>query len=185
MINLDVKHEGDRMQIEFKIVQKYISGLGVDLGCGTNRLSNDVLTIDQQENYDYAYADIVKSVEDLEINAAFRWKGRLYTFKDNTLDFIFSSHCLEDFEDIPGVYMNWWKKLKIGGKMILMLPDMEAGRYPKVEDPKGNPSHRTNVGKKYIIDMLDNLDIEYDMKQCDTLDHKKTCSIDFVIEKRR
>lgn len=196
------------MQWEFECIEKYIEGKGIDVGCGTNRLSPNVLAIDQQPNKEYSHADIVHDCQDLEIKGPIEFNGSQYEFKDNELDFIFSSHVLEDFEKISEVFMNWWKKLRAGGLMILLLPDMEAcncdicnseeqfkyraseeksARYWTIEDyeknGKGNPSHRTNVGKQYIIGMLDALSINYEIVQLDTLAHNRTCTIDIVIKK--
>lgn len=149
---------------------------GVDIGCGTCRIDDMIPSIDQQSDYRYAHAQFVWNCKDLEL------------FNDNVLDFIFSSHCLEDFEDIQGVFMKWWKKLKDGGLMLLLLPDMETGRYPKVDDPRGNPSHRTNTGKNYVFAMLEKLRaesvLEYEILQADTIPHNESCSIDFVIKKK-
>jgi len=147
-----------------------------------------IVSIDQQPNYMYANAQLIWNCHDLEL------------FNDNILDFIFSSHCLEDFADIPVVFLNWWKKLKKNGVLLLLLPDMEKcdcqfcngkTRYATIEDykanGKGNPSHRTNVGKKFITSMLENLKnsgkINYKIEQIDTIPHNATCSIDVVIRK--
>ncbi len=207
MINENIDHMGDRMQKEFKSIEKYTTGKGVDVGCGTNRLSMEILAIDEQADRRYAHADVVHNCHDLEIYGV-EFSGDKYTFDDNSLDFIFSSHCLEDFPDIPVVFLNWWKKLKADGLMILLLPDMEecqcnvcqsesaikdrkkqsrSARYWTIADydktKKGNPAHKTNVGKSYMTDMLNGLDIKYEMVQCDTLAHNETCTIDFVIKK--
>lgn len=171
------------MQKEFEAILKFTIGKGVDIGCGTNRLSPDILAIDQQADKKYASADIVHNCHDLEIKQVMELRGHVYTFQDNELDFIFSSHCLEDFENIPDVFMAWWKKIKPNGLMILLLPDMEGWRYPKVGAPTGNPSHKTNVGKEYITNMLVSLPIKYEMIQSDTIDHASSCTIDFVIKK--
>jgi SAM-dependent methyltransferase len=187
MLNLKVKHMGDRMGREFKYIREYVKGKGLDIGCGTNRLDSNVFAIDQQGNKKYAHADYVKDCHDLEISETVEFKGQVLAFNDNSLDFIFSSHCLEDFEDIPVVFMNWWKKLKHNGYMILLLPDMEGGRYPKCEDRHGNPSHRTNVGAKFFHNMLEKLKadkcINYTIVQIDTIPHHESCSIDIVIRK--
>lgn len=146
---------------------------GIDVGCGTARVDNMILSLDQNPNYMYAHAQFVWNCHNLDL------------FADGQLDFIFSSHCLEDFEDIPIVFMNWWKKIKIDGLMLLLL-HMEGGRYKKVEEG-GNPSHRTNVGKEYMYNLLEKLkfekNIEYEMLQQDTIPHNVSCSIDFVIKK--
>lgn len=176
------------MQKEFEYIQEWLKGIGIDIGCGTNRISPSILAIDQQPDKRYAHADIAHDCKDLEIQET-ELAGHIYTFKDETLDFIFSSHCLEDFDDIPTVFKNWWKKLKKGGIMILLLPDMQGGRYPKVGDPLGNPSHKTDVGKEFMNNMLNTLKesghIDYEMLQEDTFPHNETCTIDFVIKKEK
>lgn len=166
------------------VVKENRFGNGIDVGCGTSRIDNMIVSIDRQANYMYAHSQLVWNCKDLEL------------FTDNVFDFIFSSHCLEDFEDIPQVFKAWWKKLKIGGYMLLLLPDMEKcdcqfcngkTRYATIEDYKangvGNPSHRTNVGKKYITSMLEKSGLSYKIEQIDTIPHYVSCSIDFVIKK--
>ena len=186
-INNKVHSINDRVQWEFSCIHKYLIDKGIDVGCGTNRLSEDVFAIDQQPEQKYAHTDLIHDCKDLEVGKSTEWKGNVYHFNDNEFDFIFSSHCLEDFENIPEVFKNWWKKLKANGVMLLLLPDMQGGRYPTVEDYKkngqGNPSHRTNVGKSFMLDMLKTIGFGYEMLQCDTLPHNKTCTIDFVIKK--
>lgn len=219
MINLNCKFfGGDRMNDEFKCIEKYLYDdnkkflQGVDVGCGTNRLSMEVLAIDQNPMRKYAYADVVHDCSNLEIGKEIIFNEKTYKFADNELDFIFSSHCLEDFEKIMDVFIAWWKKLKVGGVMILLLPDMEvcdcdicqseeqrelrkkqgmSARYWTLDDykktGKGNPTHRTNVGKQFMTDMLQALrekdKIKYEVLQMDTIPHNKSCSIDFVIKK--
>ena len=176
------------MNKEFKYIEKWLRKdnrflNGIDVGCGTNRIDPMITSIDNQPNYEYAHAQIVWDCSNLDI------------FNDNKLDFIFSSHCLEDFKNIADVFHNWWSKLKPNGLMILLLPDMEncecdhckgKSRYPKVEDG-GNPSHRTNTGKIYMDKMLQGLlernKIKYEILQKDTIPHNESCSIDFVIKK--
>ena len=89
-INENIHHYGDRMHAEFKYIEKWlymeVNGQkrfksGIDVGCGTNRLCPDIVSIDQQADPRYANAQIVWNCYDLEI------------FTDNKLDFIFSSHC--------------------------------------------------------------------------------------------
>jgi predicted SAM-dependent methyltransferase len=156
---------------------------GIDVGCGTARIDNMILSIDQNPEWKYAHAQMVWDCHDLEL------------FNNDALDFIFSSHVLEDFEDIPLVFMRWWAKIKRGGFMLLLLPDMENcdcsnckgdSRYAKVEDG-GNPSHKTNVGKKFIVNLLQRKkergDLNYEILQMDSIPHNESSSVDFVIKK--
>lgn len=194
------------MHREFKYIEKWlydeVNGQkrfknGVDVGCGTNRLAEDgdlpdndgirmpgIVSIDKQPDPRYGSAQLVWDCSDLEL------------FKDGVLDFIFSSHCLEDFQNIPVVFEMWWKKLKPNGLMILLLPDMAdcdcehckgKSRYPKVGEPNGNPAHRTNISKEFMEKMLQGLlernKVKYEMLQADSIPHNESCSIDFVIRK--
>ena len=148
--------------------------LGIDVGCGTSRVDDMIVSVDRQADYKYAHAQLVWDCENLDL------------FADGKLDFIFSSHCLEDFENIDRVFFNWWRKLRTNGLMLLLLPDMQGGRYPTVEQG-GNPSHRTNTGKLFMVEMLKRLSeregIKYEVLQQDTIPHNESSSIDFVIRK--
>ena len=181
------------MQKEFEYITKYlyteINGQkrfknGIDVGCGTNRLSKDIISVDRQGDPRYAHAQVVWDCKNLDI------------FSNDKLDFIFSSHCLEDFDNIPDVFISWWSKLKTNGLMILLLPDMEGcdceyckgkSRYPALGEKNGNPSHRSNVGKRYINNMLTDMrekgKIKFEVLQQDSIPHNVSASIDFVIKK--
>lgn len=172
------------MQFEFEYILKFLVGKGVDIGCGTNRISHAILAIDRNDNQAYAHADVVHDCKDLEIGKTIEHNGNVYSFQDDSLDFIFSSHCLEDFEDIATVFKAWWRKIRPGGLMVLLLPDMENRRYPRVGELGGNPSHRVNVGPKYMMDMLGNSCLSYEVLQCDTLPRDRTCTFDIIIKKK-
>jgi len=43
-------------------------------------------------------------------------------FEDNEFDYVFSSHCLEDFIDKENVLKEWCRTIKPGGKIGLYLP---------------------------------------------------------------
>ena len=169
------------MQPEFSAVWKYCRGLGVDIGCGTNRLSPNVLALDAYyHGVGPGNPDLIwnaSSLGEVPKSSPSRW------FRDECLDFIFSSHCLEDFRDIEGVLKEWWRKIKPEGYLVLLLPDMEGGRYPKVGEPGGNPSHRVNVGPKMMSEMVSRLfGSSCEVVQHDTL--RGGCTFDFVMQKK-
>lgn len=63
-------------------------------------------------------------------------------FKDGALDFLVSSHLLEDFSDWKPCLKEWTRVLRRGGKLIILIPEkslweaeMKRGRTP-------NCSHR-------------------------------------------
>jgi len=49
--------------------------------------------------------------------------GRALPFKDNTLDFVYSSHLLEDFLEWGPILQEWTRVLKPGGHLIILVPD--------------------------------------------------------------
>lgn len=51
-------------------------------------------------------------------------------FKDGSLDYVFSSHCYEDFDpnEKDRVFLEWTRVLKKGGKLMLYLPDERVYR---------------------------------------------------------
>ncbi len=49
-------------------------------------------------------------------------------FKDGVLDYVYSSHLLEDFADWDPVLTEWWRVLKPGGYLVILVPDHERFR---------------------------------------------------------
>lgn len=156
-------------------IKSYICGIGLDMGCGSCPLDHpDCLHIDispqpiaeQQVGALFIQADVTKLNYKLEY------------------DFVFSSHMVEDLPNRDAMIdcLNSWSNLlKSGGHIILLIPDMQGGRYPTVEEG-GNCSHKTNVGRPFfeeIIDFLPDLKIV----QIDTIPHESSETMDVVMLK--
>lgn len=162
---------------EFAAVWKFCeTGYGIDLGCGGNRLSPGITAVDTgAHDRPPNGPNMIGDVRNLGLGGL--------GFVDECFDFVFSSHCLEDFLDIPAVLLEWWRKIKPAGYLVLLLPDMEGGRYPKVGDPKSNPSHKTDVGVRYMKELVERLfPSRSEIVQCDTL--KEGFTFDFVVRKK-
>jgi len=177
---------------EFLAMSKYIVGLGLDIGCGTNRLSPTVMTTDW-----YPHVDT-----DLIWNCVHEGGRYPYPFRDNRFDFIFASHVLEDFapDEIQFVFDEWLRMVKVGGYLIILVPDIEGGRYPGIdevftaESPEvisgerrigelcGNPSHRVTMGITYMNMLVNNSGHKLEAVQVDTIPHD-TMTLDYVIKK--
>jgi predicted SAM-dependent methyltransferase len=81
-------------------VLPYCQGKGIDIGCGPDPITSDVI------KWDFPDGD------------AYDLSG----FSDETFDFLFSSHCLEHLFFQAAVLSEWMRVIKVGGKMILYLP---------------------------------------------------------------
>lgn len=100
--------------------KKIIQGSGIDIGCGNDPVTSDVKKFDI-ENGDANF--ITKYVNDL-------------------FDFVYSSHCLEHMHDPKNALIEWWKLVKPGGYLILIVPDedlYEQGVFPS----RFNPDHKS------------------------------------------
>lgn len=115
------------------IVVQYMQGRALDVGPGTGKVWPQVIGIDQQMDSGRPCTDIVGKANELSL------------FADASMDAVFSSHCLEDFdrERVPAVLKEWARVLKIGGNLILYVPS--ANLYPLVGEPGANPAHRWNI----------------------------------------
>ena len=101
---------------DFKKIEKYLIGIGIEFGCAENRVSNTVLACDYQSA---THADMVMDC------------SKKLPFRSNTFDFIVSCHALKDMADPLTALIEWQRILKPEGKMILVLPDMT--RHFKIE----------------------------------------------------
>jgi hypothetical protein len=184
MGNIQEVLDNVRPAFEYQVsfVSKYLTGKGFDMGCGNCPLmtSDDIIHFDVSPQ-PLAVQQVGKE-RFVQYDCSLFWN-----FDYGLVDFIFSSHMVEDLptkEAIVDCIVAWSMYLKEGGYLVLLLPDMQGGRYWTVEEG-GNPSHRVNVGKQFIEEIRMEL---YDrggirIVQMDTIPHDKSCSIDFVFEK--
>jgi hypothetical protein len=84
-------------------------------------------------------------------------------------------------DEIIDCLIGWGDMIRPGGFLILMLPDMQGGRYATVEEG-GNVSHQGNVGKEFLKRINKRMPM-YKMIQLDTVPHDKSCSIDGVFRR--
>lgn len=80
---------------------KYCSGKGLDVGYGGDPIIPGCAVWD----FEHGDAQYLKGLK-----------------KDETFDFVYSSHTLEHMVDVEVALMNWWRVLKPGGYLILYIP---------------------------------------------------------------
>jgi ADP-heptose:LPS heptosyltransferase len=73
-------------------------------------------------------------------------------FADACMDFVYSSHTLEDQEDTVGTLREWWRVVKPGGYLILYLPHKDF--YPNIGQPGANPAHKHDFLPVDVINVM-------------------------------
>jgi SAM-dependent methyltransferase len=91
--------------------RSFLKGKGIDIGCGPDPVFKDVVRFDVEQG---DANEITKYVND-------------------EFDFVFSSHCLEHMKNPYIAILEWWKLVKPGGHLFVIVPDedlYEQGHFP-------------------------------------------------------
>lgn len=99
--------------------RKATEGRGIDIGCGPDPVTADARRFDK---------------EDGDANC-------ISKFVRDQFDFVYSSHCLEHMHDPKSTILEWWKLVKQGGYLFVLVPDedlYEQGVFPS----RFNPDHK-------------------------------------------
>lgn len=94
----------------------YFQGKGIDIGCGNDPVFENVYKFDLEQG---DANEVTKYVQ-------------------NQFDFVYSSHCLEHMHDPEHSMQEWWKLVKPGGYLIVIVPDedlYEQGIFPSTSNP--------------------------------------------------
>lgn len=135
---------GEGNKIKWRAVP-YVKGLGLDIACGPYKVFPHSIGVDGQayQSFDNKGPNLVMDCRSLPL------------FADGFFDYIFSSHFLEHVEDPQAVLAEWWKKIKVGGVLILYLP--HKAHYPNCGEPGANPDHKHDFVPDDIIGMMKSL----------------------------
>ena len=117
-----------------EVLSKFCKGYGVDIGFGGDKIIPSAIGIDLDNPYTKTGDDPVQLGGDAR---------KLKWFRDGVLDWVYSSHLLEDFENTTEILKEWARVLKRGGALVLYLPDEQAYReYSKKRGVGTNPAHK-------------------------------------------
>jgi SAM-dependent methyltransferase len=92
---------------------RYFGGVVLDIGCGADKITPEA------DPYDLAQGD-AQTLEGVE---------------DESYDLVFSSHTLEHMRQPREALRNWWRVVKPGGHLIVIVPDedlYEQGYWPSI-----------------------------------------------------
>ncbi|MDA9981761.1 class I SAM-dependent methyltransferase [Gammaproteobacteria bacterium] len=142
-----------------EVLAKYCTGDGLDIGFGGDPITPAAICIDLPERY----ARYKELPQHLHGDAR-----QLHWFRNDCMDYVYSSHVLEDFEQTEPVLKEWLRVLKPGGRLVLFLPDEQVYReYCQTQGKPPNQHHiHENFGLKFIKDIIElkslNVEIEHE-----------------------
>jgi predicted SAM-dependent methyltransferase/ketosteroid isomerase-like protein len=131
-------------------LSKFCRGNGIDLGYGGDPIVPSAITLDLPDPY--------TKLGDHPQNLAGDARD-LYWFKDSVLDYVYSSHLLEDFspQETAAVIREWLRVIKVGGILVLYGPDEQSYRaYCRKKGQVPNPGHKIDhFGLRYVKKLLE------------------------------
>lgn len=141
------------------LVSFYCIGKGCDVGFGGDKIMKENCDgIDFEKPYAYTGQDKVDIACDL-------FKEKI-PVADNTYDYVYSSHLIEDFPDTNAVLKDFIRILKSGGNLILVFPDQP--KYALHCEQTGQPVNLLHVHAdmglhfmKSCISQLENIKVDY------------------------
>lgn len=98
------------------ILESYCTGCGIDIGFGGDPITESAIRMDFPQPYANTGTATVQLGGDSRI---LKW------FRDDVLDYVYSSHVLEDFDEqqTVSVLAEWLRVVRVGGYLVLLLPD--------------------------------------------------------------
>lgn len=115
-----------------EIVNKYLLGLkGVEIGgssfanYGIDAINIDRVDIIKTDINNFYFKDQIMSHVNYIKKVDLISDGDNLPFKDNTLDFVFTSHVLEHFYDPIKTLQEWYRVVKSGGYVFMIIPHKE------------------------------------------------------------
>ena len=152
-------------------VLPYCNGKGCDVGFGGDKIMKvDCDGIDFPQPYTNTGKDKVDigcDVINNEIPVA-----------DNTYDYVYTSHLIEDFTDTKDALRKFIRVLKNGGNLILVFPDQPKYEvYCREIGIPMNPYHvHADMGHDYMLTSLDELEgISYEIL------FSSNCEVDYNV----
>jgi len=111
-----------------RFITRYFIGDGIDIGCGSDPIS--------------LYGELFPFMKSLKPWDLANGDAQILDgVADGSFDFVHSSHCLEHMRDPVEALKNWFRVLKPGGHLIILVPDedlYEMGVFPS----RNNTDHK-------------------------------------------
>jgi SAM-dependent methyltransferase len=151
-------------------VLPYCAGKGCDVGFGGDKvMKTNCDGIDFPQPYTYTGDDKVDIGCDVINNEI--------PVPDNTYDYVYTSHLIEDFQDTKDALRKFIRILKDGGNLILVFPDQPKYEvYCRDMGIPMNPYHvHADMGYDFMMARLNELGIRYEIL------YSNNCEIDYNV----
>jgi predicted SAM-dependent methyltransferase len=120
----------------------FCDGYGIDIGFGGDKIVPTAIGVDLE----YPYA--CTGIDEVQLGCDAR---KLHYFNNEVLDYVYSSHTLEDFSNTVKVLKEWFRVIKKGGRLILVLPNEEKYQEYSAKMSEGtNEHHSVNMSFEYL-----------------------------------
>lgn len=153
------------------LVADYCMGHGCDIGFGGDKIKKiDCVGIDYAKPYAYTGKD--------KVDVACDVMNEAIPLPDNTFDYVYTSHLIEDFVDTKTALMGFIRILKSDGNLVLVFPDQKL--YEQYCEQTGQPVNTHHIHKEMGYDfMLQQMDkitnISYEVL------YASNCEIDYNV----
>lgn len=121
------------------VLSRFCNGLGLDIGFGGSAIVESAITFDMPQPYTF--------LEERHKQILQGDCRHLEFICNNVLDYIYSSHLLEDFtyaELIP-ILTEWRRTLKPGGLLVINCPDQQKYvKHCQITGQGYNSAHKEN-----------------------------------------
>jgi len=154
-----------------KRLSQYCNGNGVDIGSGGDSIVPIAIAIDLPQPYNLVGTDPIHLSGDAT---------KLHWFTDECLDYVYSSHLIEDFNDTVGVLTEWWRVIKVKGVLVIVAPVEEVYREQASPEQYNQAHIYDDFNIEYIINVVENWDDAEIVYLCPLIDNY---SFNIVIQK--
>ena len=79
------------------------------------------------------------------------YEGATFPFADGSFDAIYSSHCFEHIPDWLGVLRDWYRLLKVGGYLVIVVPHQLLFERKRSLPSPINPDHKRFYTAKSLL----------------------------------
>ena len=149
-------------------VAPYLRGRGLDLGSGLFRILPHAITVDNGSHSIFNQRIVADVTADCE---------KLDMFASCSMDFVYSSHLLEHIEDYKSALAEWWRLVKVGGKLVLYLPHKDF--YPNIGTEGANATHVHDFTPSDIVSAMEEIGSGWDLLECQ--ERNEDCEYSFLL----